>query len=189
MLDIGWSEMAVIAILALIVIGPKDLPRVMRTMGHWVRKARSVSREFQSSVDEMMREAELEDAKKAIQGAKSMSIDRALEETIDPTGSVKEEVRSVEAAARADPSEKEPSKKAGDKVDGAAQDSSAVASKGPAEEATAATVIKHPAQPAPPHSVVPPPDPHAPKETAEASPEETASSGASSSSASGQKSA
>ena len=162
MLDIGWSEMAVIAILALIVIGPKDLPRVMRTMGHWVRKARSVSREFQSSVDEMMREAELDDAKKAIQSAKSMSIDRALEETIDPTGSVKEEVRSVEAAAKSDAS-------ADNEVDGAAQDTSAVAKQEPAEEATAATVIKHPAQPAPPHSVVPPPDPHAaPKKTAEA---------------------
>ena len=172
--DIGWSEMAVIAILALIVIGPKDLPRVMKTMGHWVRKARSVSREFQSSVDEMMREAELEDAKKAIQSAKSMSIDRAIEDTIDPTGTVKEEVKSVEAAARAEPSDNQ--------VDGAAQDSSAVAKQEPAEQAT---VIKHPAQPAPPHSVVPPPDPHTkPTETAEAAPEEAASS-----SASGQKSA
>lgn len=176
MLDIGWSEMAVIAILALIVIGPKDLPRVMRTMGHWVRKARSVSREFQSSVDEMMREAELEDAKKAIQSAKSMSIDRALEETIDPTGSVKDEVRAVEAAARAEA------------ADGDETKTDAVASQKPAGEA--ATVIEHPARPAPPHSVVPPPDPHAapdppaPKETAEAPAEEPPAS-----TASGQKSA
>lgn len=181
MLDIGWSEMAVIAILALIVIGPKDLPRVMRTMGHWVRKARSVSREFQSSVDEMMREAELDDAKKAIQSAKSMSIDRAIEDTIDPTGTVKEEVKAVETAARADASDETDTK-----VDGAAQDSSAVAKQEPAEQAT---VIKHPAQPAPPHSVVPPPDPHAkPKETAEAAPTEAAVE-SDTPSASGQKSA
>ena len=67
MLDIGWSEMAVIALLALVIIGPKDLPRVMRTMGKWAHKARSISREFQSGLDEMVREADLEDAKKAMQ--------------------------------------------------------------------------------------------------------------------------
>ena len=43
MLDIGWSEMAVIALLALVVIGPKDLPRVMRSMGKWAHKARAIS--------------------------------------------------------------------------------------------------------------------------------------------------
>ncbi len=59
MLDIGWSEMAVIALLALVIIGPKDLPRVMRTMGKWAHKARSVSREFQSGIDDMIREAAL----------------------------------------------------------------------------------------------------------------------------------
>ena len=60
MFDIGWSEMALVALLALIVIGPKDLPRVMRTASHWVRKARALGREFQSGVDEMIREADLD---------------------------------------------------------------------------------------------------------------------------------
>ena len=59
MFDIGWSEMAVILMVALIVIGPKDLPRVARTIGKWTGKARAMAREFQRSLDDMAREAEL----------------------------------------------------------------------------------------------------------------------------------
>ena len=63
MFDIGWSEMAVILMVALIVIGPKDLPRVARTVGKWTGKARGMAREFQRSLDDMAREAELQDIK------------------------------------------------------------------------------------------------------------------------------
>jgi sec-independent protein translocase protein TatB len=62
--DIGYSELLVIAVVALIVIGPKDLPNVMRTVGHWVGKARGMARHFRSGVDTMMREAELEEMEK-----------------------------------------------------------------------------------------------------------------------------
>jgi len=58
MLDIGWSELAVIAAVAIIVIGPKDLPLALKAVGQWVAKARGLAREFQGSVDEMIREAE-----------------------------------------------------------------------------------------------------------------------------------
>ena len=63
MFDIGWSEMAVILMVALIVIGPKDLPRVARTIGKWTGKARGMAREFQRSIEDMAREAELQDIK------------------------------------------------------------------------------------------------------------------------------
>lgn len=66
MFDIGWSEFLVIGIVALVVIGPKDLPRVMRTVGQWVRKARSIAAEFQTSIEEMAREAELADLRREI---------------------------------------------------------------------------------------------------------------------------
>lgn len=145
MLDIGWSELALVAVLALVIIGPKDLPGVMRTIGQWTRKARGITREFQSSIDEMVREAELEDARKAIDSAKSVSVDRVLDETIDPTGSVKEEVRDLEQAAREDPN-------AGEKSIASAADAP-----GPAEAAEPkAEVVEHPAQIAPPHSLTPP---------------------------------
>ncbi len=61
MFDIGYSELLLIAVVALIVIGPKDLPKVMRTVGHWVGRARGMARHFRSGVDTMMREAELEE--------------------------------------------------------------------------------------------------------------------------------
>ena len=64
MFDIGYSELLVIAVVALVVIGPKDLPRVMRTVGNWVGRARGMARHFRSGVDTMIREAELEEMEK-----------------------------------------------------------------------------------------------------------------------------
>jgi sec-independent protein translocase protein TatB len=64
MFDIGYSELLVIAVVALIVIGPKDLPRVMRTVGNWVGRARGMARHFRSGIDTMMRESELEEMEK-----------------------------------------------------------------------------------------------------------------------------
>jgi sec-independent protein translocase protein TatB len=64
MFDIGYSELLVIAVVALIVIGPKDLPRVMRTVGNWVGRARGMARHFRSGIDTMIRESELEEMEK-----------------------------------------------------------------------------------------------------------------------------
>ena len=55
MFDIAWSEMLVIVVVALIVIGPKELPRLVREVGRWTAKARSMAREFQRSFDDMVR--------------------------------------------------------------------------------------------------------------------------------------
>ena len=64
MLDMSWGEVMVIGAVALIVIGPKDLPRVMRTVGYWVGRARGMARHFRSGIDSMIREAELEEMEK-----------------------------------------------------------------------------------------------------------------------------
>ena len=64
MFDIGYSELLMIAVVALVVIGPKDLPKLMRTVGKWVGKARGMARHFRSGLDTMMREAELEEMEK-----------------------------------------------------------------------------------------------------------------------------
>ena len=63
MFDIGWSEIVVIAVVALIAIGPKELPRVLRTAGQWMTKARKMAAEFQGQFQEAMREAEMADLK------------------------------------------------------------------------------------------------------------------------------
>ncbi len=86
MFDVGWSEMAVILLVALVVIGPRDLPRVARTMGKWVAKGRSMAREFQSALEDMAREAELDKVKSEIEKAGRTDFGKTVENTIDPTG-------------------------------------------------------------------------------------------------------
>lgn len=147
MLDIGWSEMAVIALVALIVIGPKELPQAMRAASKWVRKARSLAREFQSGVDDMIREADLEDARKAVQSAKSLDFDKALEETIDPTGEVGDEARDLDRTTR--------STDTGTTGKSGAGKADAGKNEAPTERAT---VVEHPLKVAPAHSVTPPAD-------------------------------
>jgi sec-independent protein translocase protein TatB len=65
MFDIGWSELVVIAVVALIAIGPKELPGVLRTVGQWMGKARRMAAEFQGQFQEALREAEMADLKKS----------------------------------------------------------------------------------------------------------------------------
>ncbi|EWY36992.1 hypothetical protein N825_22035 [Skermanella stibiiresistens SB22] len=112
MLDIGWSELLVIAVVALVVIGPKDLPKVLKTVGIWVRKARMLTRDFQNSVDEMIREADLEDVRKQASELRNLNLSREVEKTIDPSGSLRDAFDpnitsspSVTARPRAEPAE------------------------------------------------------------------------------------
>ena len=64
MFNVDLPEFLFVAVLALIVIGPKDLPKVMRFVGHWVGKARSVANQFRSGFDDMIRQSELEEMEK-----------------------------------------------------------------------------------------------------------------------------
>ncbi|MFP6744672.1 MAG: Sec-independent protein translocase protein TatB [Alphaproteobacteria bacterium] len=89
MFDIGWPEMAVVAVIALIIIGPKDLPRIMRWVGGWAGKARGMARQFQRSIDDMVREAELDEVKKSVDSVSKFNPTQELDKSIDPTGSVK----------------------------------------------------------------------------------------------------
>ena len=66
MFDISWSEFLLIGVVALIVIGPKELPTVLRTLGQWTRKVRGMAAEFQNQFQEAMREAEMADLKKQV---------------------------------------------------------------------------------------------------------------------------
>jgi sec-independent protein translocase protein TatB len=69
MLDFGWSQMLLIAAVALIVLGPKELPKVIKSVTEWAGKARALAREFRSSVDEMVRETELKNLKEEFETA------------------------------------------------------------------------------------------------------------------------
>jgi sec-independent protein translocase protein TatB len=73
MFDIGWSELVVIAVVALIAIGPKELPGVLRMVGQWMGKARKMAAEFQGQFQEAMREAEMADLKKSFDEVKDVA--------------------------------------------------------------------------------------------------------------------
>ena len=79
MFDIGWAELMVIAVVAIVVIGPKDLPRALRTVGQWTGKMKRMARDFQSQFTEAIREAELD------------AVQRDLEEItrLDPVADVR----------------------------------------------------------------------------------------------------
>jgi sec-independent protein translocase protein TatB len=96
MFDFSWTEIALIGGVALVVIGPKDLPKALRTAGMWVRKARAISREFQSTVEQMMREAELDEVKKTIEKATSFDVEKEFQKHIDPGGDLAEALKPPE---------------------------------------------------------------------------------------------
>ncbi|MBV9965572.1 MAG: twin-arginine translocase subunit TatB [Alphaproteobacteria bacterium] len=91
--DIGWSELLVIGVVALVFIGPKDLPRALRVAGYWFRKARTLSREFQNSVDQMIREAELDEMRDQLKKATEFDINKEFQKTVDPTGELAESIK------------------------------------------------------------------------------------------------
>jgi sec-independent protein translocase protein TatB len=94
--DWGWSELMLIGIVALVVIGPKDLPKAMRVAGYWLKKARDLSREFQNSVDDMMRESELEEMRQGLKEATEFDLDHQIGKTIDADGSLAESLNPPE---------------------------------------------------------------------------------------------
>jgi len=94
--DLGMSELLLIGVVALVVIGPKDLPKALRVAGFWVRKARTLSREFQTSVEQMIREAELDEMRQELKKATEVDLDKEFRQTIDPTGSLAESLKPPE---------------------------------------------------------------------------------------------
>ena len=81
MFDIGWSELLIIAVIAIIVVGPRDLPRMLRTLGQYTRKMRRMAGEFKSQFNDALEEADLTDIKKDVESLRS----------IDPLKDVKDE--------------------------------------------------------------------------------------------------
>jgi sec-independent protein translocase protein TatB len=86
MLDIGIGELLVILIVAVVVIGPKDLPLAMRTAGRWIGKMRRVSAHFRSGIDAMVREAELEEMEKKWKAQNEEIMRRSAALTADAQG-------------------------------------------------------------------------------------------------------
>jgi sec-independent protein translocase protein TatB len=145
MFDIGWSELLLIGIVALIAIGPKELPGALRTLGQWMGKVRRMASEFQNQFHEAMREAELADLKKEVDEMASKAQSYAH---FDPIDDIR---KDIEKAAGPPPDL--------DTLTDTAASSAPSASPPPAAtppaSAPAATETPPPAEPAAPQSTAP----------------------------------
>jgi sec-independent protein translocase protein TatB len=118
MFDIGWGELVVIGVIALIVIGPKELPAVLRTVGRTMNKVRRMAGEFQGQFQEALREAELHDLKKQADDiASTVSGSVGDLSSINPMAETQKE---IENAFTIDPGKSEPDKSEPDKSEPAA---------------------------------------------------------------------
>jgi len=91
MFDIGWSELLLIGIIALIAIGPKELPGALRTLGQWMAKIRRMASEFQGQFQEAMREAEIDQLKKEMDDMAAKATDYAQ---FDPLDDVRRDIEN-----------------------------------------------------------------------------------------------
>lgn len=149
MLDLSWTEILLIGTAAIIFIGPKELPGALKTLGQWAAKARSLAREFQSNVDDMIRESELDKIKSQVDKFGSDlgtpgDLTRSIEQTIDPKGEINKALAAPDLS-----------------LDGAALGGSgSVSASKPADTPPAESPA---AEPSPPAAGAP--DPSAPKPT------------------------
>jgi sec-independent protein translocase protein TatB len=149
MLDIGWQELFIVAVIAIVVIGPKELPRAVKTVAQLLRKARGMAREFQDGIDDLVREAELDDLKKEITDGSPTSIAQHIENTIDPSGDLKDAVREIDPTSEVrdaldtteeSPSPADPETAGEDQVQGPVE---------PAPETAGEDEVQGPVEPAP----------------------------------------
>jgi len=94
MFDMSWSEILLIAVVAIIFIGPKELPVVLRTLGRLIAQARRLADEFRGHVDEMMRESELAELRQQVADLKRTSLDAEIRKTVDPDGSLQQSLNA-----------------------------------------------------------------------------------------------
>ena len=109
MFDIGWGELLVIGVVALVAIGPKELPGVLRTVGQWTGKLRRMATEFQNQFHEAMREAELSDLKKQVD---DMTSEVRRYGSFDPVSDVRRELEKTQSQIESSMAEKPTAEKA-----------------------------------------------------------------------------
>ncbi|OAP34519.1 preprotein translocase [Sinorhizobium glycinis] len=94
MLDIGWTELVVIAIVLIVVVGPKDLPPMLRAFGRMTSRMRGMASDFRRQFDEALREADLDEVRKTISDAQSLNPTTALRDAMNPLRQLGNEIKS-----------------------------------------------------------------------------------------------
>ncbi len=103
MLDIGWTELLVIAVILIVVVGPKDLPPMIRAFGKMTSRLRRTAGEFRAQFDEALREAELDDLRKSVDDVRNLNPKNALRDAINPLRQMGNEIKAdLQKATTAD---------------------------------------------------------------------------------------
>ncbi|MBW3098123.1 Sec-independent protein translocase protein TatB [Pseudohoeflea coraliihabitans] len=168
MFDIGWPELMVVAIVLIIVVGPKDLPGMLRSFGRTTKKLRAMAGDFRGQLDEALRDAELDDVRKTISDARSLNPMNQIRDAVNPLKQAGRDIRAdLEKSVKSDtpvavpdpgialadgppefpaPSDKEKASPAGsDAAGGATSTAKAKAKPGAKAGATASSPAKKPA--------------------------------------------
>ena len=100
MFDFAWSEIGLIGLVAVVVLGPKELPQAMRALGRFTRQARKLANEFQGHVNELVREAELDDVRATVQRVAIPNVGAEIDKLLDPDGQLGADLDAALAKAR-----------------------------------------------------------------------------------------
>jgi len=100
MFDLGWWEFAIVGVIMILVLGPKELPQAMRSIARFMRKARRLASEFQGHMDDLIREADLDDVKKTVRSIQHQNVNTLITDAVDPTGELKKEIDGTIADAK-----------------------------------------------------------------------------------------
>lgn len=94
MLDVGWTELVVIAVVLIIVVGPKDLPPMLRTFGRMMTKMRGMANDFRQQFDEALKEADLDDVRQTLSDAQKLNPANTLREAMNPLRQMGNEIKA-----------------------------------------------------------------------------------------------
>jgi sec-independent protein translocase protein TatB len=119
MLDVGWTEILVIAIVLIIVVGPKDLPQMLRTFGRMVSKMRGMASDFRQQFDEALREADLDDVRKTIGEAQKLNPLNTIRDAVNPLRQVGNDIKADLQKATSSVSTSSAAANSGESVSGA----------------------------------------------------------------------
>jgi len=113
MFDIGWPELLVVAIVLIVVVGPKDLPPMLRAFGRTTKKLRAMASEFRGQFDDALREAELDDVKKTFDDARKLNPMQSIRDAVNPLKDTAKDIKAdLEKAVKTPSSAEEPPKMA-----------------------------------------------------------------------------
>lgn len=111
MFDIGWPELLVVAVVLIVVVGPKDLPQMLRAFGRTTKKLRGMASEFRGQFDEALREAELDDVKKTFDDARKLNPMQSIRDAVNPLKDTAKDIRSdLEKTMNSSPTPSAPAK-------------------------------------------------------------------------------